>query len=178
MESSLVFGRTALALVGILTVATVGLAAPGTAAACTPTAVERALLDEVNRQRTARGVRALRTSPHLTRVARHHSHQMRRRQQLRHQPIRTMRQRVRRSSHLGENVGSLQEARDRPERAQARQLTRIFLRSRSHRANLLDRRRYRFHGVGAYHDSSGTLWVTHLFAGPQAPRARLRTGVC
>ncbi len=132
------------ALVLALALATGLAAVPGTVRA--DGATEAAFARSTNRIRAAHGLRALRTDPVLTRLARAHARDMAARQRLCHTDLSRS---VRRWVWLGQNVGY---------GGSVETLQGAFMRSPPHRANLLYRGANRI-GVGTWRDRHGTLWV-------------------
>lgn len=137
---------TALAVTGLLAVpiAAAPAVVPPSAEASRPDRLERAIAREVNNQRRASGVRALRSSTSLRRVARRHSSSQLRSGRISHDRFnRRMARFARGGGAAGETVGFLSSGiRDR-----ARTIVRLWMQSPSHRRQLLDGR-YRHVGVG------------------------------
>jgi uncharacterized protein YkwD len=97
--------------------------------------------------------RTLPLSSELSRIAREHSIEMSRRQELYHSSNLTTK--VRNWHYLGENVGvgpSIPDLHD------------AFMASPHHRHNI-ENARYRDIGVGVVKDADGTYWVTVIFRG-------------
>ncbi|HLZ37956.1 MAG TPA: CAP domain-containing protein [Mycobacteriales bacterium] len=115
---------------------------------------EARLLAEVNAARHAARLPAYAPRPDLAAVARQHAAQMAASTSLYHDS--RVRTRVPSWSLLGDNVG---------EGASPRKITRAFLASPSHRANILDRG-FTEVGIGAVRDADGQLWVTEIFRRP------------
>jgi uncharacterized protein YkwD len=137
------------------------LAAPAHA---TESAVEQALLDEVNRVRAAHGLAPLRVDPTLRRAARAHSDDMLRRGYFSHGSFADRLARFgARGPRLGENL-----AWGAGTAAAARSMVQRWLASPPHRANLL-RPGFRRIGVGAavgrFSGYDGVRMVTADFAG-------------
>jgi uncharacterized protein YkwD len=153
---------TAAAFAFLLALAVGVGAARGDSAAATPS--EQALLAEVNRVRATHGLGPLRTDGRLVRAAREHTGVMLRANRFAHG---NLTERLRRfgvdAGHVGENLawgtGTL---------ASARAIVRMWLRSPSHRANLL-RPGYRRIGLGTGFGSfagySTAIVVTANFQG-------------
>jgi uncharacterized protein YkwD len=108
----------------------------------------------INDLRTDRGIRPLKLNLDLSRYAWNHSVSMARQRRLYHSS--DLRTRLRRysASRWGENVGMA---------GTARRVVRLWMRSSSHRANLLDRR-FRKTGIGVV-KSGGRFWVTQIAYG-------------
>lgn len=108
---------------------------------------QRRLLRMINDARRRHDARPLKMARRLTRLARRHSRQMARSRTLFHSSRRI-------GGTWGENVGYTYH--------RLRSIHRAFMRSRSHRRNILSRK---FRRVGIGYDRSGRrLWVTEIFA--------------
>lgn len=112
-----------------------------------------------NRTRAAHGRRALRLHWRLNRLARRHSLRMARRDDLHHNPRLVRQVETMRWRRLGENVGVAPAMG----RGTLRALHRAFLKSPSHRRNVM-LRSFRRMGVGIVR-RSGKVWVTIIFMG-------------
>jgi len=123
---------------------------------------EQKLARLTNGARTGRGLSRLSLDPELSKVADVHSKEMARRGRLYHTPSSTLQRRVTRWRRLGENVGY---------GADVRQIHRGFMRSYSHRANILSRRFSHF-GVGI-RSAGGYKWATIVFATSSNPGTTL-----
>lgn len=121
----------------------------------------------VNRERRARGVRVLRVDPRLTRAALRHSRDMRRRGFFGHvnPDGRTLADRARQTGYSADVAENLSRGTATPA-----EVVRAWMRSPSHRRNLLARRH---RGIGAA--VSGRYW-THAF-GTRTPPASGITGL-
>jgi uncharacterized protein YkwD len=115
--------------------------------------LEAQFVSALNRERTAAGLAPLKVSPELTRVARQHSRRMVSQQRLHHNP--DLARSVRTWRKLGENVGR---------GGKVDTIHRAFLRSPSHRRNLLDRD-WREVGIGV-EVRGGVVWVTQVYRAP------------
>lgn len=140
------------------------VAAVAAPAHATESAVEQALLDEVNRVRAAHGLAPLRVDPTLRRAARAHSDDMLRRGYFSHGAFADRLLRFgARGPRLGENL-----AWGAGTAAGARSMVQRWLASPPHRANLL-RPGFRRIGVGAavghFAGYDGVRIVTADFAG-------------
>jgi uncharacterized protein YkwD len=112
-------------------------------------ASEHRLLKMINRTRHNRGVRTLRMSGHLSRLAGRHSGRMARNRSLFHSSGL-----ARLGSAWGENVGVTYHG--------VRSIHRAFMRSSDHRSNILSRR-FRRVGIGI-RKARGRIWVTEIFS--------------
>jgi uncharacterized protein YkwD len=154
---------TALAATGVLItllIAAVPPVAPAQAqAASGHDRLERAIVREVNRARAHSGVRALRTSVGLRRVARRHSLDQLRDDRLSHQSSggRSLQQRLGRYARGGRRAGEVVGFMPRGASDRARTIVGMWLRSPSHRDQVLSRS-YRYLGVGR---RTGTLGSAH-----------------
>lgn len=143
-------GRRATVVLAVV----VGLSifSTGTAQAYTLSRAENDVGWMVNRwDRAPRGLPAYRLNASLSYLAHKHSAEMARKRSLYHTP--NLGRLVTGWSRLGENVGvgpSLRAIND------------AFMRSSSHRANILCRC-FRSMGVGVVRDSYGYYWVTQIF---------------
>lgn len=122
-------------------------------------AYESAVLRQINRKRTARGLRALRTGPCVDRYAESRSRRLAVNDELVHYPG------LRRafSTCGGSTVGEV-VARGRGF-AQASIVVRAWMRSPSHHDVLL-LPRFRSAGVGAWRDRDGTVFVSVVLRAP------------
>lgn len=139
-----------------------GAAAP--AAASNVTAAERSLIQEINHTRAAHGLAPLRLDAVLRRAAHSHSRDMLARGYFAHGAFRARMQRLGvQGPRVGENL-----AWGTGSRAQARTIVQTWLRSPTHRANLL-RPGFRRVGVaplrGTFAGQPGATVVTASFAG-------------
>jgi uncharacterized protein YkwD len=123
------------------------LAAPAQSASPT-----RKMVDMINDTRRKHGLRALHIGTRMARIARRHSRGMARSGSLSHSPNL---QRKLPGSNWGENVGVTPKS--------IRNMHRAFMRSSSHRSNILGKR-YDDIGVGIVNEGR-RLWVTEVFAG-------------
>jgi uncharacterized protein YkwD len=123
----------------------------GTAPASAATRPEHKMFRLVNGDRRSHGIRTLRTSAVITKLARRHSRRMANQGTLFHDCITCIMQR-RGWSAIGENVGY---------GGTVRQINRLFMHSPPHRANILSTR-YRRVGIGIVR-ARGLLWVTEIF---------------
>lgn len=124
---------------------------------------EKRLARMTNRTRARHGVRTLSLDPELSKVASVHSREMARRRTIYHTPYHTLKKRVTRWKRLGENVGH---------GGSVARIHRGFMRSYSHRANLLDGGFGHF-GIGI-RAARGRLWVTVVFATSPNPGTTLK----
>ena len=127
---------------------------------------ERRFARKIDRARAARGLRRLRLDPHLSRVARRHSWEMRRAGALFHR-FEALQRRVTNWRLLGENVGL---------GATVGSLHRAFMASPEHRANVL-RRAFRHVGVSVVREG-GRMWVTIVFESRRDPGTTLPMPSC
>lgn len=163
-------GRVAIAVVG----AVVAAAMPWSAApvlAGDPcwsySSADRDLARRMNEVRERKGLGPLRLDPELSRVARKHTREMIERNLLHHTEPEVLARRVTNWLVLDENIGL---------GARPRQVHRLFLDSRSHRAKIVDPD-FNHTGIGAVR-RDGTLWVTVVFEGSRDPGTRLRMPAC
>lgn len=128
---------------------------------------ERAFARKMNRARNAVGISRLRLDPELSKVARSHSHKMRKRNRLYHTPTERLKWKVTNWRVLGENVGV---------GGGVRSLHRAFMDSPGHRANI----RYgTFNHVGVgVKRGNGKMWVTVIFQSQTNPGTRLKMPSC
>ena len=112
-----------------------------------------------NRSRANHGRRGLKLVPRLNRIARKHSLRMARQDDLHHNSRLVRQVRNMRWRRLGENVGVAPGMG----RGTLRAIHRAFLKSPSHRRNVM-LRRFRRMGVGVVRQS-GKVWVTVVFMG-------------
>jgi uncharacterized protein YkwD len=145
--------------------AAIGSATPETRAA--PVAIspsERALLAEVNRVRSAHGLRALQTDGRLVRAARAHTVTMLRRNTFAHgDTVGRLRRFGVRGGRVGENL-----AWGAGSYASAQAIVRMWLKSPRHRANLLHRGFRKVGlgtGFGSFAGYSTAIVVTANFQG-------------
>jgi uncharacterized protein YkwD len=124
---------------------------------------EQKLARLTNGARTRRSLSRLSLDPELSKVADVHSREMARKGTLYHTRSSTLQKRVTRSRRLGENVGY---------GTSVRRIHRGFMRSYSHRANILSRRFSHF-GVGI-RSARGYRWVTVVFATSSNPGTTLK----
>ena len=106
-----------------------------------------------NHERTSRGLVKLSWSRCLDHYAEAQARRMAQLQSLQHQDLRP----ILSHCHLqmtGENIAVGYPG--------AKSVTRAWMNSPEHRANIL-RKGYRNYGLGAYRDSHGTWWVSHVF---------------
>ena len=128
---------------------------------------ERGFASATNRIREKLGKGKMDLDPQLSRAARLHSREMKKRDLLYHTPGDKLTRRVTNWSSLGENVGvgysveSLQDA---------------FLASPGHRANILSTG-FKYFGVGTV-EQDGKLWVTVIFEGAANPGTPLKMPSC
>jgi uncharacterized protein YkwD len=135
---------TILMVIGSLVTDSIGWIA---AEAATP---QHRLLNMINETRRRHGTHAVRKGNRATRLARRHSRQMANSRTLFHSS-----NLGRIGSSWGENVGYTYRS--------VQSIHRAFMRSRSHRSNILARK---FDTVGIGLDKSGgRLWVTEIFVG-------------
>ena len=131
---------------------TAGAALVGAAPASAVTTREAAMLTKINNARAASGLRPLVLSAELSAVARSHSGQMASVTALFHTSSFSS---ICCWSAIAENVGTGDSVRG---------VHRAFLRSSTHRSNILDRR-MRQVGVGIV-ATGGRVWVTEIFRRP------------
>ncbi|MDQ3987047.1 MAG: CAP domain-containing protein [Actinomycetota bacterium] len=124
---------------------------------------ERSFAQKINDARGGAGVRRLQLDKQLSRVARKHSWEMKKRHSLFHTEGNKLGRRVTRWTLLGENVGVGGDVVS---------LHRAFMDSPAHKANVL-RSAYNHVGVGV-HRSDNYLWVTIVFEATRDPGTRLR----
>ena len=124
---------------------------------------ERKFAEKMNTARGLAGVGRLELDRQLSKVARHHSWEMRKRMTLYHTPSAALRYRVTRWNALGENVGV---------GGAVSELHHAFMASPAHRENIL-RSRYQHVGVGVM-KSEDYIWVTVVFEARRDPGTRLR----
>ncbi|HVL65171.1 MAG TPA: CAP domain-containing protein [Actinomycetota bacterium] len=120
-----------------------------------------------NRERGSRGIRKLRLDPELSKVARVHSREMDSDDKLYHTPSDVLAARVTNWRKLGENVGR---------GPNVARLHRMFMRSKSHRANIL-KSGFRHFGVGVRQDGD-QVWVTVIFSSRGDPGTTLSMPSC
>jgi uncharacterized protein YkwD len=132
------------------------LSAVGGTVPAIATPEERArMIEWVNDARKAHGVKPLRQSWELWRVARHHSLDMADDGDLYHSTNLSQKLSFANWSTYGENVGVGVKARD---------LYQAFMRSDGHRKNILNGRFDKV-GIAFARDDDGILWVTMIFYG-------------
>jgi uncharacterized protein YkwD len=140
----IVLALTTVMVIGSLVTDSIGWMA---AEAANP---QHRLLNMINETRRRHGTHAVRKGNRVTRLARRHSRQMANSRTLFHSS-----NLGRIGSSWGENVGYTYRS--------VRSIHRAFMRSRSHRSNILARK---FDKVGIGLDKSGgRLWVTEIFVG-------------
>lgn len=141
-----------VALVALITVlhppTFVGAACSGKA-----NANERAFVRKVNRERAKRGLAKLKLDTQLSKPSKLHTKEMIAEGTIHHTPDDVLAKRVTKWEVLGENVGA---------GGSVKSLHRAFMRSPSHKANILFRD-FRYVGVGAKRTPNGKLWVTFTF---------------
>ena len=141
----------ACGLIGLAAV--IAPAAPASAATVTPTPVEQQLLERVARARADHGLRPYRVGGAITTIAREQARRMADQGTLYHNPRLTTQ--VTSWRLVGENVGTGPDPLT---------VHRAFMRSPSHRANVLSREFTRI-GVGAV-ARDGQVWVAEVFKTP------------
>ena len=162
---------------GILAVALAAtLLAPMTAASAAPTgssncwsykASEKKFAAKANASRDRLGLAKYRLDPELSKVARKHTQEMIRANDLFHTTSDQLRARVTNWSLLGENVGV---------GATVDSLHKAFMDSPAHASNILHSA-YKFHGIGVA-KANGRMWVTVIFAASNDPGTTLRMPNC
>jgi hypothetical protein len=141
------------------------------AAAGDDRALERRIVEQVNRARKQAGSSPLRTEPRLARAARRHSSDMARRGQLAHELNgRGAADRVSAVSYeyamVGENLAFNQQ--------DAEEVVRGWMKSPGHRANILEGR-FTETGVAVARDERGRRYFTQVFALPLAAMGQVAT---
>lgn len=124
---------------------------------------ERDFVRKMNLARSAAGVHRLSLDKQLSKVARRHSWEMKRKNSLYHTPNSKLAWRVTRWNMLGENVGV---------GGSVASLHQAFMNSPGHRANIV-KSSYRHVGVGV-HTKGDYIWVTVVFEARRDPGTRLR----
>jgi hypothetical protein len=132
----------------------VGLVAPVAAYADSTTSMESQFIAKMNAAREANGLHPYAVAGDLTSIARQHSADMARQQQLYHNPNLTTQ--VQNWQAVGENVGEGPTVDD---------IHNAFMQSPEHRANILDHD-FTQVGVGVSVDKNGVIWVTEDFREP------------
>lgn len=122
---------------------------------------EKKLARRTNGARQNHGKAPLTLDPELSKVAKVHSREMAKRNKLYHTPGETLAKRVTRWRRLGENVAY---------GSRVKQMHRMFMRSSTHRDNILGR--YRHFGIGIKR-SGGRLWTTVVFSSRRNPGTTL-----
>jgi uncharacterized protein YkwD len=140
---------------GLVGLAAVAAPTAPASAATTPTGVEQQFLDRVARARATHGLRPYRVGGAITRIARAQALRMADQDTLYHNPRLTAE--VPNWSHVGENVGTGPDPVT---------IHRAFMRSPSHRANILSHEFTRV-GVGAV-ERNGSVWVVEVFKTPSS----------
>lgn len=128
---------------------------------------ERGFTKKMNDARAVAGVGKVRLDPELSKVARFHTGEMVRADQLHHTPPTALTRRVTNWVTLGENVGA---------GGTVSSLHRAFMGSRTHRANIL-LAAYNHVGVGTKR-ANGKLWVTVVFEARTDPGTTLPMPSC
>lgn len=147
-----------LAAVTTVTVSSVVTATPARAATSSSARTyERKAKRTTNRQRARRGLARLDGGSCLRRMARQQASRMRERGKVSHQDLSRVAQ-ICGVSRVAENVASGYPSGRKV-------VNRGWMRSSTHRANLLDRG-FRRVGVGAVRGASGRWWVAQLLATP------------
>lgn len=123
---------------------------------------EKKLARRTNSSRANHARGRLTLDPELSKVATVHAREMAKRNRLYHTPRETLGKRVTRWRRLGENVAKGDSIGA---------IHRAFMRSPSHRANVLETR-YRHFGIGIRR-AGGSLWVTVVFSARRDPGTTL-----
>ena len=123
---------------------------------------DKSFIAKHNQARRARGLAPLRADVHLGKVAKVHTHEMVKRNELYHTSHTRLANRVTRWSTLGENVGV---------GSTVTSLFNAFMNSPGHRANVLYGK-FNHIGVGT-RVAYGRLWVTVIFEARNDPGTRL-----
>lgn len=143
-----------------LTVSTVSTAAPAQAASgarSVGSSFDAQVLRWTNVERTKRGLRPLRAATCSQRFATAHTKRMAARNRLFHQPMRPV-MRACQGRTAGENVAYGGRSLG------ARQVVRMWMGSRGHRANILAKK-YRHLAVDAWRSPGGRVYVGQVFGG-------------
>lgn len=114
---------------------------------------EKSAARHTNAERTSRGLVKLRWSSCLDRYAEAQAMRMAQRQSLQHQSLGPILRHCNLRS-TGENIAVGYPS--------GKSVTRAWMNSPHHRENIL-RKEYRNYGLGAYKDSHGRWWVSHVF---------------
>jgi uncharacterized protein YkwD len=141
-----------------LKIASVALAGALAVSAAAPAGAvsdaERRMRRLINQERTSRGISRLKLINSLSRKARRHSKRMAAKGRVVYHSNLSYTMRSYSYTTAGENVGMSWKLK---------RVHRMFMRSRSHRGNIL-RRAFKNVGVGVYR-TSGRVWVTEIFYG-------------
>lgn len=129
---------------------------------------ERVMTRKLNRARIRHGMPRFQLDRHISRVSRAHTYSMVRQRQIFHTPAGTLARRVTRWITLGENVGRTPRG--------VRSLYRSFMRSASHRGNILNSA-FTYVGVGTVR-RGGRLWMTLTFEARRDPGTTLSMPSC
>jgi uncharacterized protein YkwD len=149
-------GRRRVASIALSVLALTGLtavSAPHADAAPTGAKYEHDVAVYTNAQRTSRHLVKLKWNGCLDKYAEAQATRMAKRQSLQHQALLPILQRCH-MNLVGENIAMGY--------ASGHAATVAWMHSPGHRANIL-KKQYRLYGVGAYRDSHGTWWVSHVF---------------
>ena len=162
-------GILAVALAAtLLTPLTSATAAPTGSSACwNYKATEKGFARKANAARERLGLGKYRLDPELSKVARKHTQEMIRANDLFHTTSDQLRARVTNWSLLGENVGV---------GSSVDSLHSAFMDSPAHAANILHGS-YKFQGVGVAR-ANGRMWVTVIFADSSNPGTTLSMPNC
>ena len=165
MKRTLGISVAALVLTAMLQGA-VSQAANGTTC-WSSTRTERAFATKMNGSRSGSNLGSVKLDPELSKVARLHTKEMIGAKGIYHTPMTKLMARVTNWVALGENVGRGDTVRS---------LHRAFMRSPSHRANILDGT-YNHVGVGTAR-AGGKLWVSVVFEARTDPGTTLAMPNC
>lgn len=128
---------------------------------------EKKFARKANAARGQVGVGKMRIDPELSKVARKHTKEMIRANDLFHSTSEQLRNRVTNWTLLGENVGV---------GSSVDSLHTAFMNSPAHAANILNAS-YKYHGVGVI-KANGRMWVTVIFSATEDPGTTLSMPRC
>lgn len=126
---------------------------------------DRSLAQRTNRARSGHHIRRMSLDPHLSRVAKRHSHAMASKYTLYHST--SLGSLVKRWKTLGENVGYA---------GSVKKVHKAFMNSAAHKSNIL-RSAFRNFGVGVV-KKKGKIWATVVFQGRKNPGTTLKMPSC
>lgn len=151
----------------LLPAATAGAQASGDNKCWTYKDTERGFARKMNKARVNNGLGKLSLDPELSKVARVHTNEMIRKNELHHTSSSDLRERVTQWVILGENVGV---------GGSVKSLHKAFMNSPGHRDNILHLA-YKHVGVGV-RVADGRMWVTVIFEAVTDPGTTLRMPKC